>query len=348
MPFSNDLQDLISTGLRPLENNFKSLYLKYPERQLSSPHRLEEVRDIIDLADKDTNVFPTMLFDPLQEDDYIQPDVDIAIYQHIRYMPANWHTHRFFEIACVLRGTITHFILNQEIALTPGDICIVAPNTAHAVSAFSDDCVMLNILLRAATFENSFFSLLSDNDLLTGFFTHALCDASDTSYLLFKTGDDPALQGYITSLHREFKRSLRYKKNMMNAILSAFFILLMRNHEKDVIIPTVSQSVMTENLIFMLHYLQENYTRITLQQLADFFNYSPRHVQRILTTATGRSFSETVLTLKMKHAADFLKGPLTVSEIAERLGYYDASSFRHAFKEYYAMTPNEYRARLPG
>ena len=218
----------------------------------------------------------------------------------------------------------------------------------HAVSAFSDDGIMLDILLRKTAFEKNFLALLPEDDILTSFFTHTLYDSGDMPYLIFKTDDDPDIQYFISALYHEFNRNRQFKKNMMNSILSAFFIVLMRNHEKDVIIPTVNESVMNENLIFMLRYMQENYEWISLQHLADFFNYSPRHVQRIITTATGCSFSENILKLKMKHAAELLRSALTISEIAEKLGYYDASSFRQAFKSYYLMTPNDYRSHISG
>ncbi|HUM82610.1 MAG TPA: AraC family transcriptional regulator [Lachnospiraceae bacterium] len=342
------LQNEISIKLRPVETSFKELYIKYPDRKLSFPHETREISDIISAADTPKDIFTRLFSTSLTDSDFIQTDVDIAIFQHIRYLPANWHKHNFFEIACVISGSVTNYIVNQEIPLTAGDICIVAPNMVHAVSAFSDDGIMLDILLRKTAFEKNFLALLPEDDILTSFFTHTLYDSGDMPYLIFKTDDDPDIQYFISALYHEFNRNRQFKKNMMNSILSAFFIVLMRNHEKDVIIPTVNESVMNENLIFMLRYMQENYEWISLQHLADFFNYSPRHVQRIITTATGCSFSENILKLKMKHAAELLRSALTISEIAEKLGYYDASSFRQAFKSYYLMTPNDYRSHISG
>lgn len=47
---------------------------------------------------------------------------------------------------------------------------------------------------------------------------------------------------------------------------------------------------------------------------------------------------------RMQRAADLLKNTeLTVSKIADYLGYYDTSSFRHAFKNYYGTTPKSFR-----
>ena len=77
--------------------------------------------------------------------------------------------------------------------------------------------------------------------------------------------------------------------------------------------------------------MQRNIASITLEHLAEFFNYSERQMQRIIFAATGMSFEENVEKIRMQRAADLLKNTeLTVSKIADYLGYYDTSSFRHA------------------
>ena len=56
------------------------------------------------------------------------------------------------------------------------------------------------------------------------------------------------------------------------------------------------------------------------------------------------SFSQNVQKLKMRRAARLLTNPdLSVSAIAEELGYMDSGNFRQIFKKYYGMTPAEYR-----
>ena len=93
--------------------------------------------------------------------------------------------------------------------------------------------------------------------------------------------------------------------------------------------------------------MQENYTSITLKDLADFFNYSERQIQRIIKNCTGMSFSQNIQKLKMRRAARLLTNPdLSVSAIAEELGYMDSGNFRHIFKKYYGMTPAEYREKM--
>lgn len=69
-----------------------------------------------------------------------------------------------------MEGSCTNYILEQTIQMKTGDICIIAPDTPHAISVFSDDSVIFNIILRTSTFETAFFGTLSDNDVLSDFF----------------------------------------------------------------------------------------------------------------------------------------------------------------------------------
>ena len=110
--------------------------------------------------------------------------------------------------------------------------------------------------------------------------------------------------------------------------------------------PEIDTEGNDENVIFILKYMQENYSTVTLSSLAEFFNYSERQIQRIIKKSTGISFSENIQKLKMKHAAQLLMDPdRSVSAVAEDLGYSDVGNFRHIFKKYYGMSPAEYRSR---
>lgn len=345
MKFSDQYQYEVNTDLRELEQVLKELWLKNQERSLDKPHDLEYVRDILLQASaKSSNFFPTILSNTLEEDLFFRGELDTEIYQHLRYLPCNWHTHSFLEVVCVILGNCTNYILEQTLKMSAGDICIIAPDTVHAISAFSDDCVIFNIILRTSTFETAFFGTLSDNDVLSDFFMRALYRSKTHPYLLFRTREDHELHNYIGYAYNEFLSNRQYKNRMLNSIITAFFIVLLRNHGDSVIAPDLDMTGSDQNLIYILKYMQEHYATISLKELSVFFNYSERQLQRIIKSSTGMSFSENIQKLKMNHAARLLGNPdLSISAIAEELGYSDAGNFRQVFKKYYGMTPMEFR-----
>lgn len=230
--------------------------------------------------------------------------------------------------------------------MVPGDICIIAPGTRHAVSAFSDDCILFNYLIRTSTFETAFFGVLSNNDILSNFFMQTLYHSNQHPYLLFRTGNDQELLNYVGHSYQEFHRNRQYKNRMLTSILEMFFITLLRNHGSNVIFPESNSNPKDENTILILKYIQEHYNTSTLAELSAFFNYSERQLQRIIKSSTGMSFSENVQRLKLRQATRLMQNSnLSIAAIAEESGYSDLGNFRHVFKKYYGMTPAEYRTK---
>ena len=304
MDISFKLHYNIDTELRPLEHTLKELYLHNPIRELDEPHEYSSIKDILLLAGKRSGEF---LSQNLEEADFFQKGFDCQIYQHLRYLPCNWHTHTFFEVVCLLKGSCTNYILNHELDMKPGDICIIAPDTRHAISAFSDDSIILNILLRTSTFETAFYGSMSDSDILSDFFMRTLYHSPSHPYLLFHTEGDLVIQQQICQIFRESKEQQSYKNRMLNSLISTFFIQLLRRHGTHVVVPDISdQKEENENLLFILKYMQSHYSTLTLKELSSFFNYSERQLQRIIKASTGLSFSDNIQKLKMRQAARLL------------------------------------------
>ena len=61
---------------------------------------------------------------------------------------------------------------------------------------------------------------------------------------------------------------------------------------------------------------------------------------------TGEKFGDYLLKKRMKEAARLLvRSSMRIQEIAVRVGYSTANSFSRSFRQFYGMTPKEYRLR---
>lgn len=84
-----------------------------------------------------------------------------------------------------------------------GDICIMAPDVTHSLSAFHDEDYIINILIRKSTFEQSFFGLLDSDTILSDFFKRTFYQTSEIPYLLFHSENDPVLTDLIERAYAE-------------------------------------------------------------------------------------------------------------------------------------------------
>ena len=95
-------------------------------------------------------------------------------------------------------------------------------------------------------------------------------------------------------------------------------------------------------------WLQDNYYReIIMSQLAEKFSMSTRTLNRRFKTALGISPLHFLQEVRVNIAKDLLKtSNLSINEIADKVGYQDASFFTKLFKKYLATTPISYRTTV--
>lgn len=97
---------------------------------------------------------------------------------------------------------------------------------------------------------------------------------------------------------------------------------------------------------FVIKYLDMNYAQpgITLNDLALLSNLSPSYLSTKFKQKIGVSFTEYLITYRMNKAAELMKRPsLSLSDIAESVGYVDYTQFSKTFKKYMGQSPLKYR-----
>ncbi|GAA3411333.1 TIM-barrel domain-containing protein [Paenibacillus hodogayensis] len=83
---------------------------------------------------------------------------------------------------------------------------------------------------------------------------------------------------------------------------------------------------------------------LTLNVIAERLHVNSSHLSRLFKRETGFSFSAYVLDLKMDQAAQLLIAKRKIGDIAEWLGFTDASHFVRVFRKYWGVTPGKWSA----
>lgn len=264
-----------------LEKALKEVYLACPELELQVPFHDKVIPK--NLASSKRLILEQIFseFRPeLSEHYLIEEDADIQVIRHIRYLPANYHAHEFFEMIYVLNGSCYNFFENQTYELKKGDVVIIAPRTTHAISGFTDDLEAFNILIRKSTFNASFFGLLEDKDILSHFFLNALYENSKR-FLYFHTKPAADLSEGILLMTEEINKTDGYSQRMLKNILDTFFIRLLRGLQTNQVSLDTEAGEESE-IIDMLQYLQNHFAEVSIADLSKKFNYSQRQIARIL------------------------------------------------------------------
>ncbi len=333
--FSKDKEQLL------IEDYFRHCYEKAGDPEYQYPHTYRYYRNELQGA-YELFAIPVRGGN-LEEEDLKEKDIDVHFHHQPAYFPPIWHSNSFFSVQIMLDGEFTGFVADQKIRMRRGNICIVAPETRHALSCFSDGN-MLCLLIRRSTFEQAFLGVLRDKEsILADFFSQILYGLNPRPFLFFPCDWDPPLMEILKNAYLESLRHDEFRNRMINSLIDQFFIMLLRNHGDDVFFGSNSARK-SENLLSILKYIQDHYTTVTLKELADLFNFSERQIQRIIKTYMGLSFTQIIQNAKMKEASRLLRGTgYPVSKIANVLGYKNQGNFRDIFRKTYGQSPTEYR-----
>ncbi len=281
-----------------------------------------------------------------REENYMLANQDISVGRMLRYFPSHWHTAEYFEIYYALSGECPIYFQDEVITVKPGTVLIVAPTVVHASPCYADDQVLLFFMVRSSTFDHVFWNQLSSDNLMSVFFRRSLGSQQPTSYLHFETGEDPEIRRLLLNIYSEHCNPGRYSDQVRNALMSMFFILLLRYYEGTARLPRTKDFFWKHEFSAILTYIQTNFASATLESVAAHFHYSQRQIGRIVQNCTGLTVAQLILKLRMEHAVKLLRqNAAPIDAIAELVGYTTPSSFYRAFSKYYGCTPRAYIAK---
>lgn len=283
----------------------------------------------------------------VREDFFLLPHENVTMRKNLRYMPLFLHAHQFIEVNYVLSsGNCSMITRTGKLDLEDGDIILCPPNFEHCFKAHDDRSIILDFFIRVTTFDTVFFQLLNRSNYLSIAFSNAVYN-SEGSYILWKCNEDSELRHLVIDSYREWNEKPRYSEQMIEANIIRFFILLMRNHEKEAIF-SVPQVNSTDSMFqTFLNYMHLHCQNVTLPALAEQFGYSERQVIRILKKQSGKGFSELLQDIRMNRAIQMIKNPsFSIPQIAQSIGYSNVAYFQKVFLKTFTFTPEAFRTRL--
>lgn len=291
------------------------------------------------------------------EEFVFQPEEDIMVYPDFPYIgypvtdleeqkkfeQTYFHRHEFFELFYVYSGKCISTIDEVPVEFHQGDIGLYSPKAIHSMRTPDDGDVVINILIRKKLFEQTFLSMVDNNDLITGFFMDALYNPnSNQKHVVFKKEQTTIAPMIVIQMLYEYKKNDSFSQDILASYFSCLLSDLARSYTHK-----LSRTIMRRNNIdisILLTYINVHYQTITLEKLAEHFHYSSRSISDFILKETGRTFRETLQNYRLVHACQYLsKTDISLNDLPELVGYSQRSTFERAFKEYFHCTPAQYR-----
>lgn len=281
-----------------------------------------------------------------KELDFFSENHSITASRLFRHMPAYWNSSDYFELYYAFSGDCPIWFSQESFLLKPGTLLLIPPATNRACRCPNDDSIMMVYKIRSSTFSQIFWRQLSDQNLMSLFFRKALIGENHTDYLAFDIQQDSDLELLLCAIYDEYTTDTSYSAEITNSLMSTFFLMLLQRYENAARLSENNSLHWKPEFTSIFNYIQNNYTTVTIEELALRFNYSNRHIIRIIQSCTGMNFNQVLLKIKMEKAVTLLlQNNLTIENISQHVGYSTVSSFYRAFVKYYGCTPIEYKRK---
>ncbi len=113
---------------------------------------------------------------------------------------------------------------------------------------------------------------------------------------------------------------------------------------------TITGKEKRKNVHTMIQYIHQHYNEgISLEQLATSMHLHQSYVSRSFTEIVGMTFTQYLQYYRVEQAKKKLSSPqLSISEIAEQVGYSNSTYFSRVFKKATDLTPNQFRKTFEG
>ena len=257
--------------------------------------------------------------------------VHVRIEQLRPLIAAHSHSNVSYEIHYTQRGRGTVTVEGISYDVGPGVLYVTGPGVVHAQVSDIDDPVIEYCL-----YLNCRRVLHVENDPLLMF--------TDTVFWIGR--DDGTIFSLLSQLIEENRQSHRDTQLMSETLLRHIVLQLTRVYRREMTTHAQTPPLLTRDSFMPI--LEDaffyRYSTLTLNELAGLLNLSVRQTQRLLMTHFGKTFSQKLTDARMAAAFQFLENTrLTITEIAERLGFSSIEHFSAAFHRYTGRSPRAYR-----
>lgn len=254
-----------------------------------------------------------------------------------RSFPEHIHSKRSYEMHFIPLGQGTLIASGRSYPIIPGTLFMTGPDVVHEQitnpsDPMSEYCICFELLDHEPTRDREL-------DILTETF-------EQTPFWFGQ--DSQNLMALFEQLSFETtSKSIGYHR-YVGTILEQIVIKLIRNYMGDQtavsVSPTPLQTRDDNRLATIEHSFLAQYRFITVQALASTLGLSVRQTERTIKQFYGMTFTQKRNMARLSAAAHFLTTTtMTISHIAETVGYSSLEQFCSAFKINYGMSASRYR-----
>lgn len=251
---------------------------------------------------------------------------DISNYSVADDVPLHWHD--FYELEYIVKGCATQVINGKEYHVGPGCATLLSPVDFHCFKEINPDdpLVVYNV---------KFSDLLLPPEVRA-----ELCTTREPI-----PNCNERVMYILEHLHEEYRENNYAKQPLIQAGVSILCILLLRAARDMGVAELSSANVSHSPVQQAVLYIRSHFRGpITVEEVAKEVHLTPNYFSEYFKKQTGVKFSAYVQKLRLDFAVSLLKlSNISVKQVAEESGFNSAAYFSNAFKDYFDISPEQFR-----
>ncbi len=266
----------------------------------------------------------------------------IRIRPHTRFVHFPKHRHNYVEVIYMCQGQTTHIVDGDRVPLRTGELLFLNQNAIQEILPAGREDIAVNFIVLPQFFDTAFRMMGEEENTLRDFLVSCLRqDNRFGNYLHFQVSDVLPVQNLVENMVWTLLNNQPGKRSINQITMGLLLLHLMHHTDR---IRSGEQSFERQLAFQILRYIDENYRNGELTELAAMLGYGVPWLSRAVKRLLGRTFKE-LLQIKRLNQAGFLlqSTRLPVTDICAAVGYDNTSYFHRIFREYYHMSPREYR-----
>lgn len=262
---------------------------------------------------------------------------NIFLIAHYVNEPYPEHSHDYFELNYIYRGTLINRIDGREIYMSAGDLAVINRNAHHSLIPRSDSCLLLNICIRKDFVRKILHHSVRRRSPLGSLFSGK--GIYKGNYIFYPLSQNRRFQVILSSILQSYPANRYRDTPELERLFLSLFTELSDTADYSLKGPD-------EETLRLIAALRSDGLR-PLSEIAEKLKTNEEYIIEYIKETYGRNAVDILREKRMKYAAELLSDKkMSLYLIAEKCGYTNVPSFSDDFKHYYGTSPEEYREQI--
>ncbi|MBR2322842.1 MAG: helix-turn-helix domain-containing protein [Clostridia bacterium] len=254
----------------------------------------------------------------------------------------NPHTHDYFQIYFVTRGSVAHFTDNGSTVLLKGDMFIMPPKCMHYIDQSTN-----SEFFSFSFSPDSINRIYSENKLAVEFLSTLQNNGAPLNKVVLTQNEADFVENLLEQTLYEFeKKGLAYEE-IMKCYLTVLLTVFARKHLEGAMPEIKISHHNREQIKYCIDYITKNYFEdFSLSEMAHHSALSKSVFCKAFKEQSGYTFNEFINRARINAVKNYIRKGYKISAVYGVCGYKDFSTFYRNFKKIVGVSPEEYKKQV--